>query len=154
MKKIIIVMIGICLLVAFPAASYSDFSIGIGAGTATFLTTRVNLDRSTAAVLNIGFGHWGTEGLYLRPQLQFYKTHRNFAIERQDFYPYLGIAVPIGLLTKLDLTVSGVLGLSYYLNDGPLELYIEALPGLDIVRKGELGMGLGLGASIGARYAF
>ncbi len=154
MKKIIIIVIGICMLAAFPAASYSDFSIGVGAGTATFLTARVNLDRVTSAVLNIGFGHWGTEGLYLRPQLQFYKPHKDFAIERQYFYPYLGIAVPLGLLSKLDLTVSGVLGLSYYINNGPVELYIEALPGLEIVRSGEFGLGLGLGASIGARYAF
>ncbi len=154
MKKIIIVMIGICMLAAFPAATNSDFSIGIGVGTATFVTTRLDLDRATAAVLNIGFGYWGTEGLYLRPQLQFSRAHRRFSIERQDFYPYMGIAVPLGLLKKLDLTVSGVFGISYYINNGPVELYIEALPGLEIVRKGEVGMGLGLGASIGARYAF
>ncbi len=154
MKKKLIIFIGICMLAAFPAASNSDFSIGVGVGTATFVTTRVNLDRNTAAVLNIGFGHWQTEGMYIRPQLQFYQSDRRFSIERQNFFPYLGVAVPLGLMSKLDLTLSGVLGLSYYINNGPVELYIEALPGLDLVRKGEVGMGLGFGASIGARYAF
>jgi hypothetical protein len=154
MKKLGIAIIGIFILASFPAAAYSDFSIGVGAGTATFVTTRTNLSHATSIIINIGFGYWGTDTLYLRPQLQFYKTQRNYVIDRKDFYPYLGIAVPLGLVSNLDLTLSGILGLSYYINNGPVELYIEALPGLDIVQKGEFDLGMGMGVNIGARYTF
>jgi len=153
MKKHIMVVVFIIMTAWIPFNVFADVSLGIGVGTpAAFVTTRVQLDRVTSAVLNIGFGNWSNEGMHIRPQMQFEQRQRSFQIERQYFYPYLGIAAPITLKTNPHLGVSGVLGLSYYVGDGPVEIYLEALPTLRIVRSGDVGLGLGMGASLGVRY--
>ncbi len=153
MKKRIMVLLCIIMAVSIPVSVYANVSLGIGTGTATFVTARFQMDRVTSAVFNVGFGYWNENGVYVRPQVQFEQQNRNFRIERQLFYPYVGIAVPMILKSNPNIGVSGVLGVSYYVGDGPIEIYLEGLPKIIIVRSGGVGLGFGLGASIGARYS-
>ncbi len=153
MRKVTLVLI-ICILSLIPVTAYSsDLSLGIGVGDTAFLSAKIDLDRVSSFVLNVGFGPWDNNRLYVRPQLQYIQSRRSFRLERQRLYPYLGIAAPIKVLSKFDLTLSGVLGVSYYIDNGPLEIFLEALPGVKIVRRSEPGLSFDFGASLGVRYS-
>jgi len=52
--------------------------------------------------------------------------------------------------TELDLGVRGVIGLSYYLSDYPVDIFIESTPTLKILGGG----GFGFGGNLGIRYFF
>jgi hypothetical protein len=52
--------------------------------------------------------------------------------------------------TEFDLGVRGVIGISYYLSDYPVDIFIENTPTLKILGGG----GFGFGGSLGIRYFF
>lgn len=159
MKKILIVLI-FALLLAFPLTANvlqdSDFSVGVGAGAgATFATGRLDFDRTMSAVLNVGFGYWGTRGFYLRPQFQYAISELEFDIDLLRFYPYVAVAAPVGFSgLGVDLGVSAGAGLSYYFQDVPLEIFGEWLfLGFNFLERSKSDFGYNpTGASIGVRW--
>ncbi len=156
MKKVFIVL-AVALLFSFPVTANilqdSDLSVGLGVGESVYATGRLDLDRTMAVVLNLGFGY-GTsaKGLMLRPQLQYSVSELEFDIGAQRMYPYFGAALPVGLTGGYDMSVNAVVGISYYMDDMPLEFFIEALPGLRLFRGGEFKLGFDFGGSLGARW--
>lgn len=128
--------------------------IGVGAETAAFAAARVNMDPVTTAVLHIGFGHWGTDGLNIRSSAPVLPDPQKLCHRAPVFFSLFWNSRPLGLLSKLDLTVSGVFGFSSYLDHGPGSSIRKHCRDLILDEGSELGMGLGLGASIDAGFAF
>ena len=157
MKKTFLILL-VAVLFAFPVTANvfqdADVSIGIGLGDSVHLTTRLDLDRTMSAVFNVGFGYGQAGGLYFRPQYQHAMSELEFDIDIMRFYPYVGAAVPMAFGGDgFDLGVSGVAGLSYYFANAPLEIYVEALPGMRLMKAGEINAGFGIGGGIGLRYS-
>ncbi len=156
MKKTLLVLI-IAVMLAAPAAANvfqdSDLSVGLGVGDSLYLTGRMDLDRTFAAVLNVGFGYGMTaRGLYLRPQFQYSISELEFDIDVLRFYPYFGGALPLGITGGFDMSVNAVAGLSYYLSDLPMELFIEVLPGVRLFKNSDFKLGFDMGGGIGVRW--
>ncbi len=156
MKKILLVLV-VVMLLAFPVTANilqdSDLSVGLGVGDGVFATGRLDLDRTMAVVVNLGFGYGpSAKGLVIRPQFQYAMSDLEFDIDVLRFYPYFGAALPIGLTGGFDLSVNAVAGVSYYMDDMPLELFIELLPGMKLLKSGTFGLGFDFGGGIGARW--
>ncbi len=156
MKKVFIILI-IAMLFALPVSANvlqdSDLSVGIGIGDSAHLTGRLDLDRTMAIVLNVGWGYGYSNGLYLRPQFQYAVSELEFNIDVARFYPYFGAALPVYITGGLDLGIMGVAGLSYYFDDLPMEVYGELLPGFRVIRDSTSGgSGFGFSGGIGVRW--
>ncbi len=157
MKKTVIILMITVLFSAAVTVQSADITLGIGVGDSLHFTGRMDLDRTRAAVLNVGFGYGYSGGLYLRPQYQFEMAELEFDIDVLRFYPYFGAALPIGIqgdFSGVDMGVSAVAGISYFFDETPIELYIEALPGVRLFRDGKFHSGFGIGGGIGIRYGF
>ncbi len=154
MKKWLILLAAVVCIAAPVTAgplTDADVSLGIFLGDNTSATARMDVSRNTSWVLNFGWGYG--RGLYLRPQYQVTVDDLQFQIQGQRFFPYVGVAAPLGLTKGFDLAADAALGISYYFHDIPMEIYIETLVGLKVFQGGNINLGPDFGGGIGVRYA-
>lgn len=150
MMKILLTLV--CLLAAglSPAAAQTSGAIGAGVvvGSPTGLTGKFWLSEGHALDLGLGFSeHVSIYGDYL--------WHSWSALPQpaQGKLPgYLGLGVQIGDSSRHDsgLGLRAVAGLAYWLPRNPVEIFLEAVPVLELSDD----TGLHLSAALGVRYYF
>ncbi|MCF7934140.1 MAG: hypothetical protein K9M84_09900 [Spirochaetia bacterium] len=147
MKKCMLILL-VCLAVVAPlaaAGNEGDISVGVLLGQPLGLTGKyvINDDLSVAALVGVAGGalaihadgHYGFDA---------------FTIEDIDLYPYVGAGVQLGLATgNFSMGLNVPVGISYYIADPAIEVYLELVPGLNLVNPF---FGFNFGGGIGARY--
>lgn len=149
MKKTLLVLVLLAAFV-FPAAAESftdDLSVGAAVGELFAGTVKYDIDDSLKAAGFLGFSLG--QKVYFRAEANYYVPDFEFAIEKLNFYPYFGGGVAMTFNDGFGLGLNGVAGLSYYMNDMPLEVFLETAPGFVLLNDG----GFDYSVALGARYA-
>ncbi len=150
-EKVKKAVIAIILLAAFvfPASAFfevdkngKDMGVGIYLGSPFGITAKYDLDQNFSVV----------GGLDINPAFQIngglqYKLF-DFSIEKLDFNFYTGISAYVGL-SQFSVGLNVPFGISYYLKDPSLELFLEIGPSFDFKTTQFSPIG-----GIGARYEF
>jgi len=150
MKKTLLVLVLLAAFV-FPAAAESftdDLSVGAAVGEVLAATGKYQIDDSLSAAVFTGFAV-GRNQLYLKGEANYAMADWEFAIENANFYPYVGGGATAFLLGNFNIGVNGIVGVSYYFDDMPLEVFLELGPGVTFLD----GIGLDYSGHLGARYA-
>lgn len=149
MRKLLYVMLSLSFVVAVNAQGS-----GIGAGISKIgLTGKYWMDGSTALSINWNLGSSvAVDYLLNKPEM--------LKLTDAPTPVYYGLGVGVGNhtptnddleeTTEFDLSVRGVIGISYYLSAFPGDIFIESTPSIALLGGG----GFGFGGSFGFRYFF
>lgn len=149
-KLVLIVLLVLTVFVPLTAAGApvqeGDISAGVLLGQPFALTGKYVIDKelSAEAVIGVGVG----SGLSIRADVMY--NFLEFAIEDIDLYPYAGGGLNINLGSGFGLGLAFPVGVAYYFDDYPIEVYLELTPGLNIIG----GFNATFGGGIGGRYSF
>ncbi|MCF7953136.1 MAG: hypothetical protein K9K78_03565 [Spirochaetales bacterium] len=149
MKKTLLVLVLLAAFV-FPAAAESftdDLSVGAAVGELFAGTVKYDIDDSLKAAGFFGFSF--RQNVYFRAEANYYVPDFEFAIEKLNFYPYFGGGLTIAYKDDIAFGGNVAAGLSYYLNDIPLEVFGEFAPGYMINSNKNFDASI----ILGARYA-
>ena len=126
MKKVLLV-IALVLVIALPlsAAKYNDIGVGVTLGYPTGLTMRYGMDDfRVLGNLTWNFG----SGFYVDAGALYDITQ----VELGDFPIYINGGGQLGLglsSSAFQLSLNGVIGASYYLEEYPVEIFLNLAPG-------------------------
>ncbi|MGM0432079.1 MAG: hypothetical protein ACQEQU_05140 [Spirochaetota bacterium] len=153
MKKLGIIFLLVVILISPVAASgeAGDISVGLALGQPSGLTGKFMMDDklSTNVLTAFRFGSSTTSGAMLvRAAVSF--DVADVAIENADFYPYVGGGIDVMMGDTFGLGVVAPLGISYYFDDPPIEVYAEVVPGLSFTSGTDP---FYVGGGIGGRYS-
>ncbi|MEA3288275.1 MAG: hypothetical protein U9Q77_13010 [Candidatus Marinimicrobia bacterium] len=149
MRKLIIVMLSLIFVVSVNAQGS-----GIGVGISTDgLTGKYWMNGSTAIAV-----HWNLGSSIAADYLLHKPEVLNITDAPTPVYYGAGVAVGTHTgfddnfdeTTEFDLSVRGVVGVSYYVSSFPVDIFLESTPTLHILGGG----GLGFGGAFGFRYFF
>ena len=143
------------------SASAGNLSAGVFLGYPNALVLRMDMGEASAVDGYIG---WDWEGLYLAGD---FVIKQDLVLENVTFKLYYGGGGAISFHsyrdvvwsgitwvtesgTKIHIGIRGKIGVSYFLPDMPIELFIEAGPGITFVPTFHI---TGIGG-VGARYIF
>ena len=144
MKKVLILAI-LLIAIIIPAAAADtngkDFGVGLYLGSPLGVTAKYDLDQELCVVGGLGFG----SGLTISGGVQYNFT--DFNIEDLNFNVYFGGNVHIVFGTTFDIGLEVPVGISYYLADPSIEIFLEAGPVFNF-----LTLSAGAIGGIGARY--
>jgi hypothetical protein len=150
MRKAFLIILTIGVMAPNAFAGGEDFGIGIIAGEPTGLSGKMWLTRSTAidGALAWSFGDGG-DALHLHGD---YLVHNSslFDVDKGVLALHFGVG---GRVKFADDTLLGVrvpVGLTYFFDNVPLDVFGEIVPILDLVNETEIN----LNAAIGVRYFF
>ncbi|NQV42621.1 MAG: hypothetical protein HQ506_09720 [Candidatus Marinimicrobia bacterium] len=141
-------------IIVLLTASVFGQNSGIGVGLSTDgLTGKYWMSGTNAVAIHWNFGSAiAADYLFNLPDL--------LEIVDNETPVYYGIGIALGThkgvnddleeTTEIDLGVRGVVGISYYLSDYPVDIFIESTPTINILGGG----GFGFGGSLGIRYFF
>jgi len=145
MRKLFFILLVLSLAVALNAQSS-----GIGVGLSTSgLEGKYWMVESTALAI-----HWNL-GSQISADYLFDKPDM-LKLTDAPTPVYYGAGIGLGThkgvdeTTELDLSIRGVVGISYYLGSLPLDIYIESVPSFKILGGG----GFSFGGAFGFRYFF
>ena len=151
MKKVLLVLVLVCLIVLPLSAAKYDKSDGIGVGVS--LGYPVN---GVAAKYGMGdFRLVGTLGysigsyVALEAGIQYDLT--DFEIEKTPFYVNIGATAAMTIGNAFKLSVLVPVGVSYFFeafDQYPMEAFFKLAPGLTVIPS----IGFDIGAAIGALY--
>ena len=154
MKKIVLVLF-LILAVIMPAVAADsivgkgDFSVGLALGEPFGVTGKYGLgddlikDFDLTAEGVIGFGI--ANGLSIRGDLLW--NYTELAIEKVELYPYVGGGLGLNFGSGFGIGLVFPIGISYYFEEYPIEVYAEIVPSFDIVP-----FGASVAGGIGGRY--
>jgi len=157
MKKTLLVLVLLAAFV-FPAAAESftnDLSVGAAVGSSFTATAKYEFDDALSAAAFVGTP-LGDNFLYFRGEANYDMADWEFAIENAKFYPYVGGGATVLAFGDggFKLAADGLLGVSYYFDDMPLEVFLELGPGLILLQGSEFALDFDYnGFFLGARYA-
>ena len=145
MKKVLLV-VALVLIIALPlsAANYSKTNgvgVGLTLGYPTGLTMRYGMDDfRVLGNLTWNFG----SGFYLDAGALYDITE----VELGDFPIYIsgGALVGLGINDGFQMSVNGVVGASYYLEEYQVEVFLNLAPGWNLFTKSGFSFKGGLGA--------
>jgi hypothetical protein len=140
----------LCVLTLAPAATASDFGLGIIAGEPTGLSAKWLLSRSAAIDAAVAWSFEGGDDDFL--VLADYVMHNFnlFDVDKGSLALYFGLGGRIIFKDDTQLGIRVPVGLDYMFQDTPLDIFGEIVPVLDLVDKTELN----LNAGVGVRYFF
>jgi hypothetical protein len=147
MKKLVLLLILLIAVLSPAAAAKGDISAGLSLGQPSGITGTYLLDDQLSVDGLVAF-RFGSNSVYLRAVASYEITE--FAIENAKFYPYAGAGAGLDIGNTIGLDVVVPVGVSYYFDDPPIEVFLEVTPSLDLMDLG--GAPFYLGGSIGARY--
>jgi hypothetical protein len=147
MKKLVLLLILLVAVLSPAAAAKGDISAGLALGQPSGITGTYELEDQLSVDGLVAF-RFGSNSVYLRAVASYEITE--FAIEDLKFYPYAGAGVGFNIGNSFGLDVVAPVGVSYYFDDPPIELFLEVTPGLDLMDLG--GTPFSIGGSLGARY--
>ena len=147
MKKIIIIAL-LCVISAGMKAQDSGLGAGIiigeptGLSGKTWLSSNDAIDAGVAWSISNGWFHIHAD--YLRHVFGL------IPVEKGKLPLYFGIGAKIGFGNDVSLGARVPVGLAYLFDGTPLDVFIEIVPGLEIIPDTQFDMGGG----IGVRYWF
>jgi hypothetical protein len=147
MKKWMLILLA-CLVVVAPLAAVGnegDISVGVLLGQPLGLTGKyvIDNDLSVAALV-------GVDKKALAIHVDGHYAFDSLSIEDIDLYPYVGAGVQLGLATgNFSMGLNVPVGISYYIADPAIEVFLELVPGLNLVNPF---FDFNFGGGIGARY--
>lgn len=150
MKKVWLV-IALVLVVALPlsAAQYdktNGIGVGLSLGYPSGVTVKYGMDDFRF------FGTLGSEfgsDVYLDAGVLYDITE--FEIESLPFYVSAGASIGLGFGSDFELAVNGVVGASYFLEQYPVEVFLNVSPGYRIITERDA---FDINAAVGALWYF
>ncbi len=154
MKKIVLVLL-LTLAILMPAVAGNsmvekgDISVGVSLGEPFGVTAKYGLgedlidgfDLTAEGVLGFGISN----GLSVRGNLLW--NYTEIAIDTVDLYPYVGAGLGLNFGSGFGMGLAFPIGISYYFEEYPIEVYAEIVPSFDIVP-----FGASIAGGIGGRY--
>ena len=147
MKKIILLF----AVILFPFTLYSQESgLGLGMiiGEPTGFSAKMWTSEKMALDAGLAWSFVGTGYLRVHSDLLWH----NFTIEvDQGKLPvYYGVGAKLLLASNLGLGIRVPVGLAYFLDSAPVDIFVELVPGLNFLPR----VGFSIDAAICARYYF
>lgn len=148
-KWMIFVMVVVLVLPLSAAARYdktNGIGVGLSLGYPSGITVKYGMD---------DFRFFGTVGsefgseIYLDVGVLY--DLAEFAIEDLPFYVNAGASVGFGLGTDFELAINGLIGVSYFLKECPVEFFLNIAPGFRVITERE---GFDIGGAVGALWYF
>jgi hypothetical protein len=145
MKKICLLSIA-AILSLNALAQESGFGIGIIVGEPTGLSAKLWITENTALDAGVAWSFSGNGYLRLHTDMLWHKTL--IEVEKGKLPLYYGVGAKLLLASDLGLGIRVPVGLAYQFESAPVDIFVELVPGLDLLP----GTGFGIDAAIGARY--
>jgi hypothetical protein len=145
MKKFVLLLVLLIAVLSPAAAAKGDISAGIALGEPSGITGNYDLEDQLSVDALVAF-RFASNSMYLRGVASYEVTE--FAIEDLKFYPYVGVGLGASIGSPFGLEIVAPVGVSYYFDDPPIEVYLEAAPSVDIMD----GFSFHMGGALGARY--
>lgn len=147
MKKLGIILLAAVLHLPLRAQE-EGVGIGIIAGEPTGLSAKMWTGEQTA--LDAGLA-WSFSGIgHLRIHADMLWHREVFDIETGKLPVYYGIGAKLLLSSDLGFGIRIPVGIAYYLDQRPIDIFVELVPGFDLLPKTALDLDL----AVGARYFF
>ncbi len=155
MKKIVLMLLFVAGMAGVSTAQVEGRALGFRFGNAGEISYLHPLSDVNRVELDLGFGPWNQNGLYLTGLYQWVNDFSEF---HPGFNWYYGVGASVGLLDNygsnnvIALTAGAVgnLGIEYNF-DFPLQLSLDWRPGLYVIPKVRLGWD---GVALSARWRF
>lgn len=135
MKKLFLICM-IVLAVAAPVfadghkAKEGDIAVGLALGEPSGITATYELGDDLSAKALVAFS-FGSSKLNIKPGIEY--AFSKFSIDKIDLYPYAGADLAVGLIGDFSLGAHIAGGVTYYLEDPELEIFLELAPGFNLL---------------------
>jgi hypothetical protein len=146
MKKGFMVFVLMLVLLAGPITTYGEgFGLGIIIGEPTGLSAKMWMGANTAIAGAAAWSFGGYGAMHLHAD---YLLHNNDVLDFASIY--YGLGAKVKLRDDAQLGVRIPIGLVHNLNEAPIDIFFEIVPGLNLVPSTHFVVNGGLGA----RYYF
>ena len=143
MKNLIInVLLFVALNISINAQS-SGFGIGIVFGEPTGISAKLWNGKTTAFQGAIAWSFGNNDALRLQSDYLWHFPGLEIAMGKLPYY--LGIGASMTLANKLVLAARIPIGVNYQLFELPLDIFIEVVPGLNLIPDVDFNIDAGLG---------
>lgn len=137
------------LVVSAGVAPAGDFGAGIVLGEPTGLTAKLWVGERTAVDAAVAWSFSEEDALYLHANYLYHFFHENPDLPKA-LSAYVGAGGKIVFRSDTELGIRVPVGLSYQLEQVPIEVFLEVAPGVLLVPDTDAD----IGAGIGVRYYF
>ena len=148
-KTLITILVTVLVLSSQVLAQESGFGAGIIIGELTGLSGKLWLTKETALDGAVAWSFGGQDNFYLHSDYLFHRFNL-IAQEQINLPVHFGLGGRVRLGKKDRLGFRGVVGLSYYVQKLPMDIFIEVAPIFDLLPSTDFD----LNAGIGVRYFF
>lgn len=145
MKKWIMILLAVSVIVLTGPVTAISQGLGVILGEPTGLSAKMWLGTNTAVDGAAAWSFGDNGGIHLHADYLF---HKNDLLSFASFYYGLGAKVVI--INDLHLGVRIPLGLVHQLENAPIDIFLEIVPGLNLIPS----TGFGVNGGLGARYYF
>jgi hypothetical protein len=146
MKKLIIFMVVAFVLIAGPVALKAEgLGLGIILGEPTGLSGKMWMGGNTAVDAAAAWSFGDNGALHLHADYLF---HKNDLMEFASLY--YGLGAKVKLMDDVQVGIRVPVGLVHELESAPIDIFLEIVPGLNLIPETNFGINGGLGI----RYYF
>jgi len=146
MRKLFTILVMILIVFAGPVTAKGEgIGLGIIFGEPTGLSGKMWLGGNTAIVGAAAWSFGDNGAIHLHADYLF---HKNDLLEFASLY--YGLGVKVKLTDDVQLGIRIPVGLVHKLNDAPIDIFLEIVPGVNLVPS----TGFGVNGGLGARYYF
>ena len=147
MKKSIIAFLAMLLSFSLQAQD-SGLGIGVMLGEPTGLSAKIWTTRQMALDAGLAWSFFGNGYLRIHSDLLWHREV--FEVDSGRLPIYYGVGAKLLLASDLGFGIRVPVGIAYYFDEAPVDIFVELVPGLDLLP----GTALDLDLAIGARYFF
>lgn len=127
-------------------AQDSGLGIGVMLGEPTGLSAKIWTTRQMALDAGLAWSFSGNGYLRIHSDLLWHREV--FEVDAGRLPVYYGIGAKLLLASDLGFGIRVPVGIAYYFDEVPVDIFLELVPGLDLIP----GTALDLDLAIGARY--